>query len=102
MARAHGGDGDGIAVAQVIEYGEVVGRQVPHHVDVALHQAEIDAHGIEVQHVADVAAGDHFLHAAHGGGVQEGVVHHQEFALFFGQLHQVQNFGGAARQRSSG
>src|SRR6266571_2427131 len=40
----------------VVENGEVMGRQVPDHVHVLLEEAEVSSHRVEIEDVADVAA----------------------------------------------
>ncbi len=71
------GDPLGALPGQVEHDGDVVGGQVPHHVDVLAHLAQVEAPGVEVEHVPEVAGVRLLLHPAQGVVVQEGVPHHQ-------------------------
>ena len=73
---------------QVEDDGDVVRRQVPRHVDVLLEEAQVEAPGADVLDLADVAGLDDLLDAAHGGGVDEGVPHHERQLLLRRQLDQ--------------
>src|SRR5205085_10436908 len=61
----------------VVHDREVVRREVPDDVEVVLEEAEVDAHGVEVEQVADLPGRDDLLDAAHRARVDEGVVNHQ-------------------------
>ena len=52
-------------------------REIPEDIDVALHQTEANANGVEVEQVSNLAGIDQGLHAANCTRVQECVVHHQ-------------------------
>ena len=44
---------------QVVQDREVVGSQVPQHVDVGLHETEVDPYGVDELDVAERPAADH-------------------------------------------
>ena len=65
-----------------LEDRQVVRGQVPQHVDVALHQAQVDAHRVEVLQVAELAAADQAARSSCDRlGVAVGVVEHQHPAV---------------------
>ena len=82
-------DGDGRLAEQVEDDGDVVGGQVPRHVDVLLEEPEVEAPGADVLDLADVAGFHDLLDAVDGGGVDEGVPHHQGQLLLRGELDQL-------------
>src|ERR1043166_5366094 len=88
----------GLAPDDVIHDGEVVRGQVPDDVHVVLEQAEVDAHRVEVEQVADLPRRDQLLDAAHRARVDEGVVNHQGEAARFGQRDQFFGLADAGRE----
>ena len=71
----------------VVEDRQVVGREVPDHVDVGLHQAEVDADRVDELDVAELAADHQLADLLHGGRVAVGVVAHQHQPALLGQVH---------------
>src|ERR1043165_5260867 len=88
----------GLAPDDVIHDGEVVRGQVPDDVNVVLEESEVDADGVEVEKVADLARRDQLLDAAHRARVEEGVVNHQGEAARFGQRDQFFGLADAGRE----
>src|SRR5207237_6984651 len=98
---AVGGDGDrGPAVGKdEVEDREVVWRQVPQDVDVALDQAQVDAYGVDVEEVAQGAGGDQVADLLHCGRVAVGVVAHEDPLAALGQLDHRRALGNGRGQR---
>ena len=84
---------------QVQNDGDVVGRQVPHDVDILAHLTQVQAPRGDVEHVAQLAARNQAANIAQTGVVQEGVPDHQGQSLPLGQLHQLCTLGRRCRQR---
>src|SRR5436190_2078565 len=94
MAASYGAQAFGLPIDQIIHDRKIVRRQVPKHIYVALEETKIDAHRIEIEQFAQLAAADDLFHLAHRDGVDERVVHHErKFVLlcdldkFFGLTH---------------
>jgi hypothetical protein len=66
VRRAGGRHGARALGDEIVDDGEVVRREIPEHVGVALEEPEIDAHRVEVVQLAELAAVDDRLHPAHG------------------------------------
>ncbi len=71
------GDGDGLLRQDEIHDREIVDGQIPEHVDILLKQPEVDADGIVVVEVSQLAAADQLADLLHGAGINKGVVNHQ-------------------------
>ncbi|MDH6706256.1 hypothetical protein P3T27_002979 [Kitasatospora sp. MAA19] len=82
-----------------VEDRQVVRGEVPQHVDVRLHQSEVDPHRVEELNVADLAAVHQFADPAHHRGVAEGVVAHQHQPAALGQVDQLGGLGGGGGDR---
>ena len=83
----------------VVDDRQVVRGEVPQHVDVGLDEAEVDAHGVEVLDVADVAAVDELADVLHGRRVAVRVVAHQHEAGIVGGLDELAPLGDRRRER---
>ena len=82
---------------QEIHDRKIVRAQVPQHIGVTLHQAEIDSHRIKVEQFAQLSGINQRLHPPHRCGVLKGVVHHQGLAFAccgFNQVNGLQAGGG--------
>src|SRR3989442_665532 len=77
VATAQRADADWLPFDQIIHDRKIVRRQIPKHVDVALKQSQVNANGIEVKQIAQLAAAENFFHLADRAGVDKGVIHHQ-------------------------
>src|SRR5262245_31630671 len=84
VAGATGTDAYRWFLDEMVQDGDVVRCQIPEHVDIALDEAEVDAHRIEVVQLAQVAARNDLLHLAYRTGIDEGVVDHERKAAFGG------------------
>ena len=83
--------------AEPMQDRQVVDRKVPQHVHVGLHDAQVDAHGVEVVQVAQRPPGDELRQLAHRAAVDEGVVDHQDQAALVRLLGHRLALGGARR-----
>ncbi len=88
MVRAGGYYGLGSAIQQKIHDGNVMRRQIPNDVDIVLKQTEVDAYGIEIIDVADIAVIQILFDQPHGAGVNKGVIQHQHQLFLIRQFHQ--------------
>ncbi len=99
VGAPHRRDPDRVPVEQVVHDRDVVGGEVPDHVQIVLEQAQADPDGVEVQHVPDRPALDDLLDLVHGGVVDEGVIHHQREAPGVRELHERLRRLGGMRHR---
>ena len=83
----------------VVHDREIVDRQVPQDVDVLLEQTEIDADGIVVVDLAELARLGELFHLANRAGVDEGVAHHQHEVAGLRLVDQTAGFVAARRDR---
>ncbi len=72
----------------VVEDRQVMWREIPEHVDVGLHQPEVDADGVDVLDVSEVTCHHEVPHALHRRGVAVGVVRHEDQPAVLGGLDQ--------------
>ncbi len=73
--------------------------EVPQHVDVGLHQPEVDPHRVDVLDVAELAAQHQLADLEHRRRVAVGVVAHQHQAPLVGRGHELLALGQRGRQR---
>ena len=82
-----------------VEDREIVHREIPDHVHVALEQAEIDAGGIVIEDPSELAVRRHVGDLAHRVGVDERMVGQDLPPDLRRQLDQPRRFVGRAAQR---
>ncbi len=78
----------------MVHDGEIVGREIPDHVDIVLKQAEVDSGGIVVIELSERSFLDHLPYAPDGAGEEERVIHHDPEVLAFRQFNQLLGLGG--------
>src|SRR5262249_35967063 len=66
---------------EVIQNGQIVRRQIPHHINVMLEQTQVDAHAVDEKQVADLAGIDDLLDFLNRAAVDKGVIDHQYAAM---------------------
>src|SRR5262249_50194502 len=76
VSAAGGHDALGLAADEVVDDGQVVGRQVPDHVDVVLEEAQVDPGGVVVVEGPQFPRVRQLLDLADGRVEQDRVVHH--------------------------
>ena len=73
---------------EMVDDRDVVGGQVPQHVDVALKQAQVNPDAVNVVQLAELPRVNDLLDLLDGGAVHIGVVDHQDQAAGCGQIDQ--------------
>src|SRR5262249_33730462 len=99
MSATPGGDAAGLEAQNVIDNGQVVRRQVPDHVDVALKEAQVDANAIDVIEIAQLAVVDKLLDAADSVVKQVSVIDHEDALVPLGQGDELLGFLDVSGQR---
>jgi hypothetical protein len=99
VAGAGGDDAARLAPDQMIDDRQVVRRQVPNDIHVVLEDAEVDAHRVDEQDVADFAFVDEVGHFPYRRAVDEHVIDEQQTADLCGHCDQLFGLGDRGRQR---
>ena len=79
----------GLLADDVVHDRQIVRREVPHHADVVLEQAEIHARRIEVVERPERAGVDDLANLPDRAAEEERVIHHDLQVLPVGQLDQL-------------
>ncbi len=86
-------------VQHVVEDREIMDREVPDHVHVALEQAEIHPGRVVVEHFAQGAVGDQLVDLLDRARVDEGVIDHEGQVALGRLLDQQPRLEGRGRDR---
>ena len=82
----------GRAIQPVVDDGDIVRSEVPQGIDILTNDAQVQALGVDVIDIAQLARVDIGLHLAHSRVVEKHMPDHEDKPLRVGQFHKLAGF----------